>query len=180
MKYIAILFFLTCCLFESNGQVGKDFPDLDGENLKHQEVLLPQSTLGKYTLIGMAYSKRAEKYLKSWFNPTYNLFLLKPEKQSLFDISYDLNVYFIPMFSGVKRAAYKKVREKFETEADKKLYPYILFYSGSIKDYKSKLDFDGKDVPYFYLLDENGKIVYNTSGMYTTSKMQEIVDRLPF
>ncbi|MGK0252130.1 MAG: flagellar basal body rod protein FlgG, partial [Gammaproteobacteria bacterium] len=67
-----------------------------------------------------------------------------------------------------------------EKEVDKKLYPYILFYSGSIKDYKSKLDFDGKDVPYFYVLDENGKIVYNTSGMYTTSKMQEIVDRLPF
>ncbi|MEQ8241473.1 MAG: hypothetical protein RIA69_19830 [Cyclobacteriaceae bacterium] len=180
MKYLAVLIFSICCLFESNAQIGKTFPDLEGENLSHNEVLIPKSTRGKYTLIGMAYSKKAEDYLKTWFSPTYNLFLDKEKEPSIFDVSYDVNVYFIPMFTGAKRVAYKKVMENVEKDIDERLHPYVLFYNGSIKEYESALDFDGKKVPYFYVLDENGKIVYTTSGVYTTSKMQEIVDSLPF
>ena len=45
-------------------------------------------------------------------------------------------------------------------------------------EFKAALNFDGKDVPYFYVLDPDGYIVYATSGRYTEGKMQEIIDVL--
>ena len=36
------------------------------------------------------------------------------------------------------------------------------------------LDFEKKDVPYFFLLDQTGKIVYATSGAYSERKMDGI------
>lgn len=180
MRYFILVFFIGSICHIAGAQINNQFPLLEGENLKHEEVILPKSTLGKYTLVGLAYSKKSEKYLKSWFTPTYNLFLDEPEEPSIFDISYDVNVYFIPMFTGAKRAAYKKVMENVEKDIDERLHPYVLFYKGSIKEYKELLAFDGNDIPYFFVLDENGKIVHKTSGSYSTAKMQEIIDRLPF
>jgi hypothetical protein len=50
----------------------------------------------------------------------------------------------------------------------------VLFYKGELKPYKEALDFEKKDIPYFFVLDKTGKIVYATSGKYTTAKMDQI------
>jgi hypothetical protein len=156
------------------GQVGQPFPDMEGESLSRQTVIIPGDLADKYTLIGLAFSKKAENYLNSWFKPTYQQFIYKPETPSLFAGSYDINVYFIPMFTGAKRPAYEKVMQKVSATIDPKLYPHVLFYKGTLKEYKKTLNFDGKDVPYFYVLDPQGKIVYSTYGRYTDGKMREI------
>jgi hypothetical protein len=52
--------------------------------------------------------------------------------------------------------------------------PYILFYKGELKPYKDALDFEKKDTPYFFVLDKDGKIIYATSGKFTTPKMDEV------
>jgi hypothetical protein len=57
---------------------------------------------------------------------------------------------------------------------DPRLLPSILFYKGKLKPYKEALDFQKKDIPYFFVLDENGKIVYATSGRYSDEKMAEV------
>jgi hypothetical protein len=140
------------------------------------KAVLPEDIKGKYTILGLAYSKKSEKDLKSWFSPAYNQFIYKPETPSLFAGNYDVNVYFIPMFSGAKRPAYQKVMNNIKKTIDVKLQPYVLFYKGTIKEYKKLLNFDGKDRPYFYVLDPEGKIIHATSGYYSDSKIQEIVD----
>lgn len=160
----------------SYSQVGDQFPDMEAESLTNKFVNLPQDVGGKYTLIGLAYSKKAEDDLKGWFEPAYNQFIYKNPNPGPFDFSFDVNCYFVPMFTGAKRPAYKKVMNKLKKTISERLLPNVLFYKGTLNEYKEALKFDGKDLPYFFVLDPEGKIVYSTSGRYTVRKMQEITD----
>ncbi len=157
-------------------QIGNQFPYMEAETLTNKLVNIPKDIEKKYSLIGLAYSKKAEKDLKTWFDPVYNQFIYKNPNPSPFDFSFDIHAYFIPMFTGVKKAAYNKVMKKLRKTIDKRLQANILFYKGSLKTYKKALNFDGKDVPYFYILNPEGEIIYSTSGRYTKKKMQEIID----
>ncbi|RED92660.1 TlpA family protein disulfide reductase [Marinoscillum furvescens] len=158
----------------------QQFPALEGENLKHQSVNLPADVSGKHTLVGIALSKKSEKFLKGWFDPVYNQLIKEPESGTIFEFGFDVNVYFVPMLTGAKRPAYKKVMDKVEKDVDPKLHPHVLFYKGSLSTYKDALKIDNKNVPYFYLLDDTGKIIYATKGAYSRAKLQRIIDELPF
>lgn len=177
MRIVIYLLALSSC-FGIYAQVGSPFPDMEAESLTNQIVNIPGGVKGKYALIGLAYSKKSEKDLKTWFSPTYNQFIHKSETPSLFSSSYDVNVFFVPMFTGAKRAAYKSVMKKVKKTIDPRLQPHVMFYKGDLKTYKKALNFKGRDVPYFFVLDENGKIVMTTSGRYTDDKMQQVIDLL--
>ena len=169
------LLLITGLVGTSFAQVGDTFPALTGETLTDQEVTLPDDASGKYTLIGMAYSKKAEDDLQSWFQPVYRKFVQDREDAGLFaGFTYDINVYFIPMFSGAKRVATKRSRESAKKRLDVRLHKLVLFYVGGLDEYAEALEFDGKNKPYVFLIDEEGKIVYATSGRCTPEKLDAI------
>ncbi|MEO9871478.1 hypothetical protein [Ekhidna sp.] len=178
MKRILVLTLFILYIGHTNlhAQVGSVFPDMEAETLTNEFVMLPKDIGGKYSLVGLAYSKQAEDFLKGWFEPIYNQFIYKNPNPGLFDFSFDVNTYFVPMFTGAKRPAYQKVMNKLKKTIDKRLQPNVLFYKGTLKEYKEALNFDGKNVPYFYVIDPEGKIVYSTWGKFTQRKMQEITD----
>jgi hypothetical protein len=155
--------------------LGKPFPDISGETLTDKQITIPSNTTGKFTLIGMAYSKDAEQDLKTWLNPVYNKFIAKT---GLFDMDLDVNLYFIPMFTGVHVPVAGQAKKKLKEETDKAFYPHVLFYKGELKTYKESLGFDKKDTGYFFVLDKAGKIVYATSGRFSQKKMDEVEDIL--
>ena len=152
---------------------GKMFPDMEAETVEDKKVKLPQETKGKYTLLGLAYSKKSEEELNSWFQPVFEKFIQKTSGV-LAGFSYDVNVYFVPMFTGVNAAATGTAKRKALKNIDPQLLPYVLFYKGELKPYKDALDFEKKDIPYFFVLDPEGKIVYATSGKYTDAKMDKV------
>jgi hypothetical protein len=160
--------------------VGKTFPNLPAETVEDRVVTLPVDTKGKFTLVGLAYSKKSEDDLNTWFSPIYNKFINKPKDGGgLFAaFTYDVNVYFVPMFTGVNAAATGTAKKKAAKNIDARLLPHVLFYKGEIKTYKEVLELEGKDVPYFYVLDKAGKIVYTTSGRFTNDKLDEIEEVL--
>lgn len=168
--FLAILF----TAISANAQKGSSFPSLEGETLTNKILTIPTDTKDKFTLVGMAWSKKSEEALKSWFIPIYQTFIYKPTKPVLFASEYDVNVFFVPMFTGVKKAAYKTVMKKMKSKTDPKLVPHILFYKGELKKFKEKLAFSKKDTPYFFVLDTDGKIVYSASGKYSDEKLEEI------
>ena len=176
MKFFFTLLVLSLSTFTCFGQIGKSFPNMEAESLTNKNVTLPKDIKGKHSLVGLAFSKKAEDDLKGWFEPIYNQFIYKNPNPGPFDFTFDVNAYFIPMFTGAKRPAYKKVMNKMKKTVSDRLQPNVLFYKGTINEYKDALNFDGKDVPYFYVLDPEGKIVYATYGKYTTKKMQEVTD----
>ncbi len=162
----------------SSGQIlGKMFPTMDAENVEDMAVSLPGDTQGKFTLLGLAYSKKSESDLNTWFNPVFGKFIQK-NKGVFGGFGYDVNVFFIPMFTGVKAAATGTAKRKAAKNIDPQLLPYVLFYKGKLKPYKDALAFEKNDVPYFFVLDKGGKIVYATSGAWSESKMDEIEEVL--
>jgi len=153
--------------------IGKEFPDMEAETVDDKKVNLPEATKGNYTLLGLAYSKKSEDELNTWFQPVFQKFIQK--NTGLFEsFGYEVTVYFVPMFTGINAAATGTAKKKAMKNIDPNLLPYILFYKGELKPYKDALDFEKKDVPYFFVLDKDGKIVYATSGSYSQKKMDEI------
>jgi hypothetical protein len=174
-----LLFFCVFIISSSlSAQViGTIFPEMEVETVDDKKVILPNDVKGKYTLVGLAYSKKSEDELNGWFQPIFTKFIQK--NKGLFEsFGYDVNVYFIPMFTGVKSAAAGTAKKKAAKDIDPQLLPYILFYKGELKIYKEALDFEKKDIPYFFVLDKEGKIVYATSGKYTSKKLDEVEEVL--
>ena len=166
------------CSNTSFAQVlGKQFPDMNTSTADGKVVDLPRDTKGKYTLLGLAFSKKSEDDLNTWMEPVFWKFIDKPEgkiDQLFGNYQYDVHVFFVPMFTGVKTAATKAAKRKALKKMDPRLIPSILFYKGKLKPYKDALDFKKRDIPYFFVLDETGKIIYATSGRYTDEKMSKV------
>ncbi|QOI96716.1 MAG: hypothetical protein HRU69_04075 [Flammeovirgaceae bacterium] len=171
---ILIIHFALLFLAPVSAQViGTTFPLMEAETVEDKKVTLPEAVKGKYTLLGLAYSKKSEDELNTWFQPVFEKFIQK--NKGLFEgFGYDVHVYFIPMFTGVNAAATGTAKRKAIKNVDPQLLPYILFYKGELKPYKDALDFEKKDIPYFFVLDKEGKILYATSGKYSVSKMDEV------
>lgn len=178
MKTIFLVSFLTIQSFLLHAQIGKPFPKMQAHKLDEKAVVLPDETKGKFTLLGLAYSKEAEKDLVTWYQPVYETFIHK-DKGGAFEVeSYDVHLYFIPMFTGINQAAHSKVSKEMKEGVDKTLWPYILLYKGELKTYKDQLAMADKNLPYFYVLDKQGVVVYKTSGKYSDEKMAEIEKHL--
>lgn len=173
MRFTIFFLLLVFSTSLSAQVIGTAFPDMEAETVDDVIVILPEQVKGKYTLLGLAYSKKSEEELNTWFTPVFEKFIQK--NKGLFEsFSYDVNVYFVPMFTGVNSAATGTAKKKAAKNVDPQLLPYILFYKGEIKTYKEALDFEKKDIPYFFVLDKEGKIIYATSGKYSSKKLDEI------
>ena len=152
---------------------GKLFPSLTAETLESKNITIPKDTKGKYTLVGLAYSQRAQEDLKTWLQPVYDVFIAKPTKPVLFEDGYDVNLYLVLMFTGSNESMVGAAKKKMQ-ELDAELKPHVLIYKGDIATYKEELALVEKDKPYFFVMDEEGKIVHTVSGPYSEAKMQKI------
>lgn len=179
--YILILFasYLPVQSF-SQEVIHQRFPSMDTETAEGKTFTLPQDTKGRITLIGLAYSKKSEDDLTTWMNPLFNAFIRqKINNTGLFsDLAHDIDVYFVPMFTGINAAAKGMAKRKAIQHLDSRLLPFILFYQGKLKPYKEALAFEKRDVPYFFLLDKEGNIIHATSGVYSDKKMEDIEDMI--
>ncbi len=157
-------------------QTGKLFPVLEGVTLDDKAISVPKDTKGKYTFLALAQSKKAEDDLNTWAEPLYYHFMTeaRSEKKTLFSMDYDVNFYLVPMFTGINQVAAGAARKKAVEHMDERFHKYTLFYKGDGKDLRKELKMKDKDEPYFFLLDETGKIVYTTSGKYDDQKMIQI------
>jgi hypothetical protein len=185
MNKAYFLLILMSMLIFSNMQhglaqvVNSPFPSMETSTADGKQVSLPKDTRGKYTLLGLAFSKKSEADLNTWMEPVFWKFIDKPEGKMdrLFgNYSYDVNAFFVPMFTGIKTAATKTAKKQALKKMDPRLIPSILFYKGKLKPYKEALDFQKKDIPYFFVLDEKGTIIYATSGRYSDDKMAIVED----
>lgn len=181
MKLIPIknLLFVFGIIFTSTfgikAQVGDSFPEIEGESLTEEPISVPESTKGKITIIGMAYSKRSESAIKSWYQPMFDKFVLK---LGMFDKDYDVNMVFIPMYTGTKKLAYNATIKKLKESAREDLFPYVMFYKGDIDEYVDQLGMEDSHLPYFFVLDEEGTIIEMVKGMYSDQKMEKLEEAI--
>ena len=181
-RFLMIFILISMIHLQVKSQVvGSQFPSMMTSTADGKVVDLPNDTRGKYTLLGLAFSKKSEENLNSWMEPVFWKFIDKPEgkmDQLFGNQQYDVHAYFVPMFTGIKTAATKTAKKQALKKMDPRLIPSILFYKGKLKPYKEALDFQKKDIPYFFVLDEKGKIIYATSGRYSDDKMAKVEEMI--
>lgn len=150
------------------------FPSLSGETATGASITLPVK--GKeWTVIGMAYGQKAGPLLEDWYEPAYLRFIAK---HGLMAGSYDADVYFVPLFVGMNKAAYEPSMKKFKKSADPEIVNHVLFVKTDIEPLRESLGLHEKDVPYFFVLDKEGRIVHREQGGYTDSKLESIEEVL--
>jgi len=152
-------------------QKGKDFPVITGTFLNGKSITLPIKN-GKETIVAIAFNKGAEDELKKWLNPLYSTFMKKPDKNNKMDMAevYDVNFVFAPMIAG-----FKKVADDFKAGTDKEFWPYVLDTEKTdIKGIQKLLDITDNKIPYFFVVDKNGKIIEVLSGDYSEDKEEKM------
>lgn len=168
----------SCLIFAATlvfAQTGKQFPVLTGELLTGKTYTLPHEADYQAFFIGMAYSNKAEADLESWFQPTFDKFILK---KGLFDGTYHVQPIFVPMFTGFNKAAEKSVSKSLAESTPQEFKENVLVYRGPLEPYKSALDMSDKHIPYLFLIAPSGKILYATKGAFSEKKLEKIADIL--
>lgn len=148
---------------------------MKGETPNGEKVVLPDDGKGKMTVVGLAYSKKAESALEAWYEPAYLRFV---KKHGLFAGTYDANLYFIPMFVGANKAAYGPSMKKIQKSAEPDVLDHIVFFKGELSEYQNSLGLKDKSKPYFFVLNEKGQIVHSASGGYSEDKLEVIEELL--
>jgi len=151
------------------------FPTMECKSLDGKTVTLPTDNDGKVTILGLAFSQKAEKELSTWFQPAYSTFIEKADPNAIIPMdSYDVNCYFVPVFSGVLKAAAGTAEKKMKAGIDKSLQTNVLIFKGKADEIKAALKIDKTDSPWFFVIDASGSVLYTTSGAFTDAKMEEI------
>jgi hypothetical protein len=152
-----------------------DFPKLKGETVTGTTIELPRTGGAKWTLVGIAFGQKAQPALEDWYEPAYLRFVAK---HGLFAGEYDVDVYFVPLFVGVNKAAYEPSMKKFRKSASPEVLDLVLFSKEDPDPLKEALDMSDKDTPYFFLVDAAGKVVHRTRGAFTDEKLEAFEDYL--
>lgn len=165
LKLLFIFFFSLCTLY------AQQFPEISGATIENKNVNLPADLKGKYSLLCFASSQKAESDLESWLDPVYQKFIAKT---GIMDDMYDVNVYFVPVLTGTNLAFASSMKKKFKESAQEDLRPHVLFCDKDGKDLINKLNMERNEIPYFFLLNKEGQIVYRTNGRFTDEKFDAI------
>jgi hypothetical protein len=172
-KLIVSVFISLASLASAVAQTGSAFPNFPTKKLTGQTFILPDSVKGKYSIIGIAFSKKAEESLKTWYQPAYQTFIQKKKTMFASEV-YNVNTYFIAVITGANKVAGEDIVKKIKENTQKELQPYILTYIGEFVSYKKSLNITENDEPYFFILNEKGIIIHITQGAYTAKKLEEV------
>ena len=93
---------------------------------------------------------------------------------NLNSLVYDPNVYLILMFTGVNSIAANKAKEKINEGTDESLKDNVVIYKGKMEDYRKKLKMKDRKVPYFFVLDREGEVIYETQGGYQYHILEKV------
>lgn len=165
---------LTLSTAAAWAQKNQPFPSVAGTTLSGKSMSLPNQVKGKPTLVAVAYSKKSDELLQQWYEPIYTTFIDPPQMALFADDPYDVNMYFVALLKGISKLATDKITRQMENGINRKYHDNVLLYQGNISQYKQALNLGQKDLPYFFVLDETGRIVHHTSGAYSDRKLYEI------
>ncbi|MFT3885595.1 MAG: hypothetical protein QM724_09240 [Flavobacteriales bacterium] len=151
------------------------FPRIEGETTANTTVELPTASKGKYAIIAVAYGTKAEPLLAEWYEPAYLRFV---NKHGLFAGTYEADLWFVPVFVGLNKAAYEPSMKKLRKGSDPDVAKRVVFFKGDADLVITALGLKNKDVPYFFVVDADGRIVHRTQGAFSVDKLDAIEEVL--
>lgn len=172
MKYFTLSVMLVA--FASLLRAQSSFPSVITETIQGETVKVPEAFAGNYALVGVGTGKKAEEALKTWQVPVYNKFVAKT---GLMDGMYDVEICFLPLFTGAMKMAKNQVVKKLEENNEKLILDHVYVYTGD-RDPFSDMGINDKKQPYFYLLNPKGNIVWEGKGAFKQAYFDRIEEIL--
>ena len=149
----------------------QSFPKVSTVSLEGKQVDLPHANSSKLSVVGLAFSQKAQDDLNSWLNPIYTQFI---DKSGFNSMVYDVNVELLIAFTGTAKAARKKAEKKLNEATDKGFKSHVLLWSGDFDTFSDKLGLKSKKDFCLLVIDQTGKVYYQTDGRYTEKKMETL------
>lgn len=147
------------------------FPDMNGETTDGKEVHLPQTGNGTWTIVAVACGKKAQPLLEEWFAPAYNRMVVK---NGIFAASYNAELYLVPVFTGLDKAAYGASMNNLRRNVDADIARRVVFFKGDAAALLQALGIKDRDIPYFFTVDPSGNIVHRESGKFDVDKLDAL------
>jgi hypothetical protein len=177
MRKITFLLSFLFCASICSAQTGKVFPDMQVTGLDGKTAKLPAAAKGKYTVIAMAASIESQRSLERWMFPLYATFIAPPKANYIPDDNYDVYLYFVTLLQPTGMGI-EKAKEMYFNKMEKEYKGYVFLYEEKAKPVMDFLTIKNSKDPYFFVLDDTGKIVNIQSGLYTDAKLEAIRDVL--
>lgn len=170
MRTFLMIILLTAVYGSVSAQVGVQFPDIKGLNLLDSTIRFPKDVAGKYSLVGMAYSEKAQADLDGWLGPIEDNFFWGEGEDD------DVHLYFIAVLNTLSAVNLGKVKSQAKEYLLPEYYPLAVFTTQNMQKAEGVLKISDQSKPYFFVLDPAGKVVYATSGAYTQAKIDRMVE----
>lgn len=151
------------------------FPTLNGELANGTAVQLPGDPKTPRIVIALAYGQKAQADLEAWYEPAYLRFVAK---HGLFANAYSTELYFVPLFTGANKAAYEPSMKRFRKSATPETADRVVFVRTELEAVREALGLKDKDIPYFFVVDRDGRIVHREQGAFTEDKLDAIEEAL--
>lgn len=161
--------FLSALVFPALLSAQAGFPSLEGENTSGNGVHVPSH--GRWNIVAVVAGKKAEPLLEDWFAPAYNRFIMK---SGLFASSYTVDLFLVPVFTGLDKAAYGPSMNSLKKKVDADLAQQVVFYKGDAALVLDALGIKDKGIPYFFTVDPQGNIVHRESGSFSVEKLDAL------
>jgi hypothetical protein len=166
---LAIAFIGASCALAQNEV------SISGETTEGSTVELPGASRGKYCILALAASKKAEPMLQEWYEPAYLRFVAK---QGLFASEHEVDLWLVPIFTGLNKTAFGPAMKRLREEADPEIARHVVFVKDDAAMLLAALGLKEKDVPYFFLFDHNGKMVHQEHGSFTVEKLDSLEEAM--
>lgn len=144
---------------------------INGENVHGTAVDLPAASKGKPIIIAVASSKKAEPMLQEWYEPAYLRFV---SKQGLFAGSVDVDLWMVPVFTGLNKAAFGPTIERLKKGVDPEVAERVVFVKEDAAGLLNRLGIKDREVPYIFAIDAEGRIVHQVKGAFSVEKLDAL------
>ena len=146
----------------------RKFPAIEAETLSGEKITFPDVTKGKYAFILIAFKRQTQGEVDSWLDP----FIKEFGKHK------SVTFYEIPMISKNWKWMSGWIDAGMRAGVPKSKHDHVATYYGPLSKYFSYFNVKDPGTVYVFLLDKEGKIIYNTSGPaddYKFSELRKIV-----
>ncbi|PKQ61106.1 hypothetical protein BZG02_16815 [Labilibaculum filiforme] len=168
IKSILIVLFLCICIHPNltaqntkRLKPGDIFPQIKGELLSSELIILPDHCKGKVSVLIIAFKRGTQVQIDTWTTP-----LLKE-----FSVHKDFRFIEIPMISNLYDWMSHYINNGMRGGIDETMHKNVMTYYGPLNSYFDYFDVQDKKLCYLFLLDKEGKIQHLTKGK---SKPEEL------
>lgn len=144
---------------------------ITGENVHGTAIDLPAASKGKPIIIAVASSKKAEPMLQEWYEPAYLRFV---SKQGLFAGSVDVDLWMVPVFTGLNKAAFGPTIERLKKGVDPEVAERVVFVKEDAAGLLDRLGIKDRELPYIFAIDAKGRIVHQVKGAFSVEKLDAL------